>query len=237
MVPEEAETVRRIFNMYLSGSSLKQIERTLKDEGIAGVRGGRWQKTTISQVLQNITYTGNLLLQKTFSQDPITKKLRWNNGELPQYYSEDTHEAIIDMETFQAVQDRLEHMREVLNSECYELRPFSRKLECSECGGHYARGRTKKDNGNVFYYWKCWKRKQYGGKGCKGRQISEIKLMAYSCDVLGWDTFDGDKFREIVETIIVREDGLQFFLYDGTRKEIADVKRNHYSGKKKDKSQ
>ena len=237
VVPEEAELVRRLFNMYLSGSSLKQIERTLKDEGIPGVRGGKWQKTTISQILQNITYTGNLLLQKTFSQDPITKKSRWNNGELPQYYSQNTHEAIIDMETFQAVQKRLEYMREVLNSGCYEVRPFSRKLVCGKCGRHYARGRTKKENGKVYYYWKCWKRKQDGEKACGGRMISEIKLMAYSCDALGWNTFDGDKFRETVEKIVVREDGLEFFFYDGTRKEISDVKRNHYSGKEKDKSQ
>ena len=232
VVPEEAELVRRIFNMYLSGSSLKQIERTLEEEGITGVRGGKLIKGSISNILQNITYTGNLLLQKTFSQDPITKKSRWNKGELPQYYSENTHEAIISMETFQAVQDRLAHMREVLNSECYETRPFTKKLLCEHCGSYYSRGRTKKANGKVYHYWKCYKHKQYGAKACAGRMISEIKIMAYSCDVLGWDTFDGDRFRELVEKVIIKEDGLEFYLLDGTRKEVRDAKRKSYSGKK-----
>ena len=86
VVPEEAELVRRIFDMYLSGMSLKQIERTLDEEGTTGARGGKMLKSSISSILQNITYTGNLLLQKTYSQDPITKKLCWNKGELPQYY-------------------------------------------------------------------------------------------------------------------------------------------------------
>ena len=234
VVPEEAELVRRIFKMYESGSSLQQISRTLTDEGVPAIRGGKWEKTGISQILQNITYTGNLLLQKTYSQDPITKKLRWNKGELPQYYSENTHEAIVDMETFQAVQKRLEHMREVGNSEYYELRPFSRKLVCSDCGSHYMRRTNKKPTGRKIYSWECWKHKQEGSKACAGRGISEIKLRAYSCDVLGWDEFDGGRFREVVEKIIVKEDGLEFFLYDGTRKEIADVKRNHYSGTKED---
>lgn len=234
VVPEEAELVRRIFKMYESGSSLQQICRTLTNEGIPGIRGGKWEKTSISQILQNITYTGNLLLQKTYSQDPITKKTKRNQGERPQYYSEKAHEAIVDMETFQAVQKRLEHMRKVGNSEYYELYPFSRKLICSDCGSYYSRRTNKKKTGTVFYSWICWKHKQEGSKECKGRGISEIKLRAYSCDVLGWEQFDGDKFRDVVEKIIVKEDGLEFYLYDGTRKEITDVKRNHYSGKKKD---
>lgn len=236
VVPEEAELVRRIYDMYRTGNSLKQIQRALCAEGIAGIRGGRWDKTGISSILQNITYTGNLLLQKTYSADPLTKKHVWNRGELPQYYSENSHEAIINMEVFQEVQERLGHMREVLNSEYYEVRPFSRKLVCGECGGHYGRGRTVKENGRIYYYWKCWKRKQHGNNKCKGRMISEKKLMAYSCDVLGWDEFDGDRFREAVVEVIIKEDGLEFLLHDGARKEIADVKCNHYSGKKESKS-
>ena len=152
VVPEEAEIVRRMFTMYRDGYSLQNIVDTLHGEGIKSFTGQQFQKTTISNILTNITYTGNLLLQKTFSQDPITKKFRWNRGELPKYYSENTHEAIVDKETFEAVQERLEMMREVGNALYYDPRPFSRKLECGECGGHCARGRTRKDNGNTYYY-------------------------------------------------------------------------------------
>lgn len=236
VVSEEAEIVKRIFKMYQSGCSLKEIQDTLLGEGLKGVRGGKWDKTNLLVILRNITYTGNLLLQKTYSQDPITKKARWNKGELPQYYSENTHEAIIDMDTFQAVQKRLAYMKEAGNSVCYEVRPFSRKLICSECGSHYMRGRTQKKNGKRYYYWKCWKHKYYGGKECDGRMISENKLIAYSCDALGWESFNGDRFRELIEKVIVKEDRLEFYFYNGKRKDIADVKRNHYTGKKKNKS-
>ena len=229
VVPEEAELVRRIFNMYLSGKSLRQIAVVLNEEGVKGVRSGKIIKATISQILQNITYTGNLLLQKTYSSDPLTKKLCKNKGELPQYYSENTHEAIIDMETFEAVQKRLAHMREIRNSECYEILPFTRKIECSCCGSHYVRGVSVKKNGKRYHHWLCWRNKQHGRRGCANRKISETKLKAYSCDVLGWDEFDGDAFRELVDKIIMKEGGLEFFLADGTRKEVADVKRKSYT--------
>lgn len=235
VVPEEAKIVRRVFAMYKSGCSLNQIRTALLKDGSSGVRGGKWEKTTISGILQNITYTGNLLLQKTYSQDPISKKARKNRGERTQYYAEGTHEAIVDMETFNAVRERLERMREVLNSECYEVRPFTKKLICEHCGRVYSRGRTKKSNGKCYYYWKCSQVKQYGSGACSGRMISENKLMAYSRDVLGSDDFDGDKFRETVEKVVVKEGGLEFYFYDGMKKEVKDVKRNHYTGNKENK--
>ena len=73
--PEEAETVRRIFNMYKDGSSLQNIVDVLHSDGITSARGKSFTKTTISNVLRNITYTGNLLLQKTYSADPLTLSL------------------------------------------------------------------------------------------------------------------------------------------------------------------
>ena len=74
IVPKEAEIVRRIYNEYLSGSGYNSIAKMLNDEGILSRFGGKWNQSAVSRVLSNYTYTGNLLLQKTFSENHITKR-------------------------------------------------------------------------------------------------------------------------------------------------------------------
>lgn len=104
IVPEEAAIVRRIFQNFLYGKSRLETEREFAAEGITTRDGKRWVDSNIKVVLTNVTYTGNLLLQKEYIEDPLTKKRKKNRGELPQFYVEDTHEAIIDKETFDYVQ-------------------------------------------------------------------------------------------------------------------------------------
>ena len=104
VIPEEAAIVKRIFQNFLDGKN---------GEGITTKAGCKWCDSNIKVVLSNITYTGNLLLQKEYIEDPITKKRRKNKGELPQYFVENTHEAIIDMETFQYVQDEMARRRKL----------------------------------------------------------------------------------------------------------------------------
>ena len=91
-VPEEAAIVRRIFQNFLDGKSRLETEREFAAEGITTRDGCRWVDSNIKVVLSNVTYTGNLLLQKEFIEDPLTKKRRKNKGQLPQYYVENTHE-------------------------------------------------------------------------------------------------------------------------------------------------
>jgi hypothetical protein len=106
-VPEEATIVKRNFQNFLDGKSRLETEREFAAEGITTRDGCRWVDSNIKSVLSNITYTGNMLLQKEFIEDPITKKRRKNKGQLPQYFVENTHEPIIEMETFQYVQDEM----------------------------------------------------------------------------------------------------------------------------------
>ena len=103
-IPEEAAIVRRIFQNFLDGKSRLETEHEFAAEGITTREGCRWVDSNIKVVLTNVTYTGSLLLQKEYITDPITKKRKKNRGELPQYYVPDTHEAIIDRETFDYVQ-------------------------------------------------------------------------------------------------------------------------------------
>ena len=86
IVPEEAAIVRRIFQNFLDGKSRLETERELEAEGIRSINGCVMRDSNIKQILTNITYTGNMLLQKEFIADPISKQKRKNRGELPQYY-------------------------------------------------------------------------------------------------------------------------------------------------------
>ena len=111
IVPSEAETVKKIYSSFLNGKTPRRIAQELNDAGITTLRGCKWYDFTIRYVLKNITYTGNMLLQKYFVDDPIGKKLKANNGCLPRFFAENTHEAIIDMAVFDEVQAVFEKRR------------------------------------------------------------------------------------------------------------------------------
>lgn len=113
VVPKEAAVVRRIFQNFLDGKSRLETEREFAAEGITTRNGCRWMDSNIKVVLTNITYTGNMLFQKEYVTDPILKKRKKNRGELPKYYVENTHEPIIDKETFDYVQQEMARRKEL----------------------------------------------------------------------------------------------------------------------------
>jgi len=89
--PDEAEIVRRVFREYLAGKGVVAIANGLNEDGIPTRYGNRWCKSSVSGVLKNYTYTGNLLLQKTFRENHLTKRTLPNEGQLPQYHAEGSH--------------------------------------------------------------------------------------------------------------------------------------------------
>ncbi len=107
VIPKEAKIVKMIFQDYLNGMGINAIVRKLQDKGIPTKGGGTWHESTVRKILKNEKYTGNLLLQKTFISNHITKKQLKNKGQLPMYYVESNHEPIIDADTFQKVQDKI----------------------------------------------------------------------------------------------------------------------------------
>lgn len=97
IVPEEAETVRLIYRMFMEGKSQSYIARYLMDNNIPSPSGKKtWQVSTVESILTNEKYKGDARLQKTFTTDYLTKKMKVNEGEVPQYYVENSHPAIID---------------------------------------------------------------------------------------------------------------------------------------------
>lgn len=219
IVPEEAEIVRRIFRNFLDGKSRLETEREFAAEGIATREGCRWVDSNIKVVLTNITYTGNLLLQKEFITDPISKQRKKNHGELPQYYVENTHPAIIDKATFDYVQEEIARRREqgALANKSLNTCCFTGKIKCPYCGLSYMH--NKRTDRGVMEFWNCGSRKQKKkGEGCLvGGTISHKNLIRACTEVLGLEKFDETAFLDKVDHIEVPERYvLKFYLKDGT---------------------
>lgn len=141
IVPEEAEIVRRIYADYLAGFGYQAIVTRLREDGVLSRLGGKWEPSSIARILSHPAYTGNLLLQRYYSENHITKKKLVNNGELPKYYAEDTHDAIISKETFDAVQaERTRRAARFGNhTGTKQFYPFTGKMVCAVCGKNYRR--------------------------------------------------------------------------------------------------
>ncbi len=219
IVPEEAEIVKRIFQNFLDGKSRLETEREFAAEGITTRDGHRWTDSNLKVVLTNVTYTGNLLLQKEFVADPITKQKKKNRGELPQYYVEDTHPAIIDKATFDFVQEEMARRRELgalanksLNTSC-----FTGKIKCPYCGQSYMH--NKRTDRGYMEFWNCGsKKKKKKGAGCPvGGTINHKNMVKVCTEVLGLDEFDESVFLEQVDHIDVPERyTLEFHMADGS---------------------
>jgi len=180
IVPEEAELVRRIFRLYLEGSSIVQITKILESEGITTVTGlTKWCPGVINKMLSNEKYMGDVLQQKTYTIDFLTKKRVKNKGIVPQYYIEDDHEAIIPKELYYQVQE--EKARRASLSKTAAARRAKQEKEkskysskfaltdimvCKECGQPYRRQVWSK-YGQKSAVWRCENRLKNGTKNCK----------------------------------------------------------------------
>ena len=135
---EQAETVRLIYQWYLDGLTLSQICRRLEGMGVKSPAGGpRWHTGTVRSILTNEKYKGSALLQKRYVPDFLTKKQKVNEGELPKYYIEKSHPAIVSKEMFDAVQEeRLKRKGSKLMWRGKDA--YSCKVKCGCCGDWFA---------------------------------------------------------------------------------------------------
>lgn len=213
IVPEEAEVVRRIFRRYLEGCSEGQIQRELTQDWIATAKGVKaWSHQIVHNILTNEKYAGDALLQKTFTTDCISKKVKKNTGELPQYYIKDNHPAIIPRDIYQRVQEEMARRtskRKILQksgkteqgkySAKYAL---SERLVCGECGSPYKRC-TWARNGVKRIVWRCVSRLEFGKKYCHNSpSMAEDKLHTAILTVLNRVVEASDGLQdELAETL------------------------------------
>ena len=176
IIPEQAEVVRSIYHQYLTGASLRMIKERLEAEQIPNVSGkAQWTITTIRSILRNEKYCGDVLLQKTYISDCISRKVIRNTGQLPMYLVQDHHDGIVDRKTFDAVQAEIAR-RSAGKSPSKKNAPtgmasyaskyaLSERLVCGECGTLYRRCTWSK-GGKKRVVWRCVSRLDYGTKYC-----------------------------------------------------------------------
>lgn len=155
IVEEEAKIVRKIYELFLVGNTVRAIASQLTNEGIPTPSGKvQWSVSTIMSILQNEKYKGDALLQKTYTVDFLSKTIKKNNGEIPQYYIQNSHPAIIDPDTFELVQNEIKRRRPG-RRHLHKNSPFTAKIICGECGAYY--GRKVWHSGTKYRscIWRC----------------------------------------------------------------------------------
>ena len=218
IIPEEAKIIRYMYQEYLRGASRIEIGRTLNEKGIHTYHNKMWADSNVKSILTNITYTGNLLFQKEYTVDPITKHHKKNRGELPQFFAEDTHDAIIPMDEFQAVQTEFKRRRDLgpFGNKSLHLTAFSTKIVCGKCGKHYRRRTNKNIAGDKCYRWMCQTKDREGSVVCDSRDIPEEALQNAAANVMGLTVFDDALFTsQVKEILVVNDNTLCFHFYDG----------------------
>ena len=175
VIPEQAEIVRELYKRYESGASLRNLKEWLEESQIKTVLGtDDWSISVIKGILTNEKYCGDVLLQKTFCTDVISKKIVKNVGQMAQYYMPDHHEAIVSREQYNTVKAEMAR-RSALRSpskeavtgrSCYTSKyALSDRLFCGECGTLYRR-KTRNIKGNIYHEWRCISRLDYGKRYC-----------------------------------------------------------------------
>jgi DNA invertase Pin-like site-specific DNA recombinase len=179
IVPEEAETVRMVFADFLGGMGKNAIMKKLNALGVPNKRGEEWSETGVNTILRNVKYKGDLLLQKSFVENHVNKKRRVNKGELPMYYIENSHDPIIDRETFQRTQDELARRAELYSRPKKSLEPyrFTGKIVCGQCGKNYRRRTANAGSTYAKAVWVCMTLDKKGKAACASQQIPEDVLL------------------------------------------------------------
>jgi Site-specific recombinases, DNA invertase Pin homologs len=185
--PREASVVKRIFKEYLEGASLIQIARNLeRDNILTGAQGEKWGGTTVRGILRNEKYMGDALLAKTHTVDFLTKKRVKNDGIVPQYYVENSHEPIIPKTLFLQVQKEMTRRSELKNnkgSTSYSSKyAMSGITYCGKCGQIYRRIHWN-NRGKKSIVWRCFSHLDKH-KDCDARTVNEDILKQAVLDAM-----------------------------------------------------
>ena len=213
---EQAKIVRKIYGYFLQGRSPHQIAKLLAEQNVPTPSGkGKWCGATVKSILTNEKYKGDALLQKSITVDFLTKKIKPNEGEVPQYYVEGDHEAIIQPKIFDRVQILME-ARNGGKNRSSSVKVLSGKIKCGDCGSWYG---SKVWHSNDKYrrvIWQC--NHKFDGKKCSTPHLDEdtvkqlfvkaLNILAKERDLIidGFEeikdtAFSTDNFETEVETL------------------------------------
>lgn len=199
IVPEEAESVKFIFESYLKNLSTNQTAKLLNEMGKRSLTGREFTGETVRCILLNQVYIGVLELQKEYKIDPFTKKKKRNKGELPKYIVENHHEPIISKELWDAVHG--ERQRRISTGETKiwtdSVSCFTSNIHCQCCGKKYQRKHRGKGE-KRYTYWRC-RGKQKRKEDCQSYTIKDAMLKRITSEVLGIDEFDEEIYQEQID--------------------------------------
>ena len=202
IIPEEADIVRRVFQMYANGLGTYKIAKRLEQEGVPTKRyKNGWSNTVILRMLRNEKYVGDLCTGKTYTPDPLDHSKRYNRGESPMVVIRDHHPeaAIIDRELWDKVQQLL--VENTTSDEAKEKHSnrywCSGKVVCGECSERYISRQKKLKNGNQYKAWVCWAAQQRGTRksitldngeaktvGCNSHAVNDRVLRQGMYDII-----------------------------------------------------
>ena len=208
----QADVVRRIYAFYIQGMALSGIAKRLNELEIPTPMGGKeWSTSSIERILKNEKYKGDALLQKTYTPNYLTKKKRINQGEVPQYYVEGNHPAIINPLVFDWVQKETESR----GSNYSGKHIFSSRFICEKCGSILGRKVWHSKESYKRYVWQCigkyaidrkrLKKNRY--EGCIANPI-EMHLIPDFSDTSDTSDSTDPAFPTSTEDTVVIEDGL-----------------------------
>ncbi|GHV24222.1 hypothetical protein FACS189465_1090 [Clostridia bacterium] len=234
----------------MEGKSQSAIAKILTNRKIPTPSGKeKWSKSTVRSILTNEKYKGDALLQKGYTVDFLTKKRKKNEGEIPQYYVENSHEAIIDPEIFETVQNEIK-ARQIEISGHSSIHTFASKLVCGDCSGYFGSKLWHSTDKYRCRIWQCnqkFKNKQKcGTPHLKEKQIKQIfvdafnKLMAdksaviADCNAVLNEICDTSKFDDKIQKLTAEknkiENEVQLLVAENAstaqKQEIYNEKRN-----------
>lgn len=203
IIEDEAKIVRLIYSLFIKGKTASCIAKHLTENGIkTPAKKDIWQKSTVDSILTNEKYKGDALLQKKFTVDFLEKKMKKNEGEIPQYYVENSHPAIIDPVEWEQVQ--VEFARRVELGRTYSSKSiFSSKLVCEDCGGFYGQKVWHSTSKYRRVVWQCNKKFKDKEEKCKTTTLTAetIQMMFLNA----YNTFMGNRDYVLEDCELIRK--------------------------------
>ncbi len=221
IVPEQAEVVKTIFNLYLDGMTLQQIKEHLESQQIKTATGKDvWATYVIQKMLKNEKYKGCTMFQKTFTEDYLTGKSKVNHGERAKYYAEDTHPTIVSKDIFVRVQEEMKRRERIVRNNDGSIETSKSKfnskyilgnlLVCGDCGASY---RRRTERGKVLL--RCATRIEKGKNECSlSPTINEEWLIEQLSELICNGTYDESLVKNKVDRIEVYDGHILIKRYD-----------------------
>jgi len=216
LVPDEAEIVRIIYQLYVEGKGADTIGKILNSKGVEPKNSPRWNRSSIMTILSNYNYTGDLILQKTFRENHLSKRKMINIGELDKYAVKNNHEAIISKELFDKAQKMRKQQAEKIKPRSVKKHyAFTGMIRCGICGRAFTHKATPHNE-----IWKCSLSVTKGKEACAAKQVPDSKIKEGSNSILNRNEFDEAFFKsKVLQVVVMPENKLIFQMKDGTSKD------------------